>query len=45
MIRLTVSPERAEELFKTVKHAKSQLSKAEHWQVSDDGSVAVLLKV
>jgi len=45
MIRLTVSPERAEELFKTVKHAKFQLSKAEHWQVSDDGSVAVLLKV
>jgi len=39
MARLTVSPERAEELFKTVTHAKFQMSKAEHWQVGDDGSV------
>ena len=39
MIRLIVSPERAEELFKTVKHAKFQKSKAEHWHVNDDGSV------
>jgi hypothetical protein len=39
MIRLTVSPERPEELFKTVTHAKFQLSRAEYWHVDDDGSV------
>ena len=39
MIRLTVSPEIVEDLFKTVKHDKFQESRHRHWRVTGDGSV------
>lgn len=39
MIRLTISPQGVEGLFKTVKHDKFQGSRHLHWHVTGDSSV------